>query len=390
MTKSAISARFIKLNLLSGVLFAAACLTEAPPVVSDASPARRRSFEIEIAQRYGWSDLKDSTRGLTETERMHSAGVIGRTAAIAEDKDGRVFVLDGDLKKIVIFDRDGTFRALIPGGYGRGPGEFVSARALALGPPGSVFVLDESLLRVTEFSIDSGTYRRDFRVPVSNPTQMRYSDGKLYILRPAAEAADRRAITILDAETGSAQGSAALFAEQDRNLTAFGGFGMLGATPDQQVLVAMPAPSRWMAITDTSETVYGDHLFPASRGLFTRRLRRNGETGPTVRSVPEQGLGVAGMVDGRTVVYYMVRNDIDRETGIVTPRPDASQILLDVYSPPPDRVYLGSAQLVMDSVNVWGHLTPTHTPGELLFSNFGLTPGATRVRLVNTNGATGG
>jgi hypothetical protein len=72
---------------------------------------------------------------------------------VAIDEAGTPYVLDGDLKQVKVFDREGGELYAI-GGPGRGPAQLDDPVGLALGPRGFVYVLDKGRSAVRIFGRD--------------------------------------------------------------------------------------------------------------------------------------------------------------------------------------------------------------------------------------------
>ena len=62
-------------------------------------------------------------------------------AALAEDAQGRILVLDNQARELRIFDAQGTHLRTV-GGRGGGPGEFQTPVGLALAPDGRIWIVD--------------------------------------------------------------------------------------------------------------------------------------------------------------------------------------------------------------------------------------------------------
>ncbi|MBW3553430.1 MAG: 6-bladed beta-propeller, partial [Gemmatimonadetes bacterium] len=138
---------------------------------------------------YGWAALADSTRSLSELERLYEGAVLGNPTAIAEGRDGRVFVLDAGFKKVVVFSREGEFEGVITGGAGEGPGEFQFPNQIVLGPGRDLWISDLHLQRISRFSQD-GELLATIPVPSAvSPRMLTMSatDSALYAVRHARD-----------------------------------------------------------------------------------------------------------------------------------------------------------------------------------------------------------
>lgn len=64
-------------------------------ILAHRAPAQTApALQIQKIASYGWSDLSDSTRPLTVTERKLGAGMLGSASGAVEGPDGLVYVLD--------------------------------------------------------------------------------------------------------------------------------------------------------------------------------------------------------------------------------------------------------------------------------------------------------
>lgn len=84
----------------------------------------------------------------------------GSILAVAVAPDGRIHVLDGLAQEVRIFDRQGRFLHAV-GKPGRGPGEFLGAEGLILGPGGVVTVVDPRNARFSQFD-GAGQFIADY------------------------------------------------------------------------------------------------------------------------------------------------------------------------------------------------------------------------------------
>ncbi len=134
-------------------------------------------------QRYGWETPEGPTRSATLGQRRSGGAMLSRVADMAEAADGALYVLDGDLAKVVVFNTDGSLRRIIGNGKGEGPGEFIGPNSLSLSNAGEVFVLDLRLGRVTVFDT-AGPVTRTIPIGLSGPLQVRVGHDSMYIVGP--------------------------------------------------------------------------------------------------------------------------------------------------------------------------------------------------------------
>jgi hypothetical protein len=102
----------------------------------------------------------------------------GSIRSVASDSQGRIFVLDGMVEEIRVFEPTGAYSHSI-GRRGRGPGEFSGASALDVGRGDTLTVLDDGLMRFSVFESDGtlvANHRRDI-VGTGAPLRSSLSDG---------------------------------------------------------------------------------------------------------------------------------------------------------------------------------------------------------------------
>jgi hypothetical protein len=98
-------------------------------------PALRSMVLTEMAS-FGANDSPED-KGAT-------GPMLAQIADIAEDEEGRVYVLDAAFKKIVVFQSDGTYSHTILGGHGQGPSEFMHPTTVDV-QAGKVAVFDYAI-----------------------------------------------------------------------------------------------------------------------------------------------------------------------------------------------------------------------------------------------------
>ena len=87
---------------------------------------------------------------------------LGKPRAVVEVGDGHIHVLDSDWKQVFVFDSAGALRRRIGGGYGTGAGQMLLPVDMAVHDDG-LYVLDYELNRVTVFDRD-GRFDRVIRL----------------------------------------------------------------------------------------------------------------------------------------------------------------------------------------------------------------------------------
>jgi len=341
----------------------------APAPLPEPPPHRTEVFELQTIARYGWEDLSESIRPLSTVERDVGGGMFSRAIAIDVDRLNNVYVLDADYKKIVIFDPAGRLARVIVGGYGRGPGEFVEPREMAVGDNGEVFVLDVEADRVTEFD-SSGNYRRSFEVIEAQPVFIEMLDGNVVLSRSPRKSAPHT-LVVFDPSIGERIDSLVLADEQSIDLSWGGASGALGRGSLGSVIYMQGAPGVIHRIDSQGIDSIGRNLYPDSRTV-TRRI---GTT--DVPSAPVATRGIGTLPDGRYVVMYNEKTYVNNPQGHVVLK--SSEMFLDVLDE--SGAYLGSATLSTDDKS-WGKLVVAPN-GDLLFLVLdGLFMGVDRMRLI--------
>ena len=253
-------------------------------------------YRLVEEQSFGWAELGDSARPLTDVERKFSGGVLGLIRSVAEDRDGAVYVLDASFQKVVVFNADGSLKSVIRGGFGRGPGEFLNPRSLAVDTAGDIAVLDQALRRVTTFNA-AGSVITTFQVPGAGvPLQLMESGGRIMVRRH--ERAGTPTVLIFD-RTGTLIDSSMVADERDEEIGSFGEAGVLGKTQGDSVAYARVIPGQWRLLSDPTTEWRGRSLEPdAKGGVLT------GETGP-LRYFPLSVRGMVGLENGDILQFFM-------------------------------------------------------------------------------------
>lgn len=298
-----------------------------------------RVWSVEVLQAYGWPDLTEAHRALTERERRYAGGVLGEVAAIAIGPDSAVYVLDSGFQKVAVFNRDGTLRRLIFGGYGRGPGEFVFPRGLSVFSKGTVAVLDMTLDRITIFDT-SGSYRNSFQLPVSYPLGLfPAGSDELYVLQGFNARGPDNHILLVFSKDG-VQLRSELTADKREELFAEHGYlGAIGTLLNGRAIFAFASPGLWTLLDEGSAgPVAGRELFPKVQGTVVRNAR-----GDPIRRIQVGTVAVGSFDRDRVGIAYHRKRD-PSSAGSSPQPPDLILVSLD------------SLGVVRDSVNLTASL----------------------------------
>jgi len=90
--------------------------------------------------------------------------LFGDLNRVGFDAEGRIYVLDGDNQRVIVFDRDGSFVRQV-GKAGDGPGELRMPTDMAVAPDGTVIVQDMGHQAFVVFAPD-GSFVRNVRNPI--------------------------------------------------------------------------------------------------------------------------------------------------------------------------------------------------------------------------------
>lgn len=250
-----------------------------------AQSERNVRFALDTLQEYGWEEVSDAPRALSPAERKASGAVFSRPGTVREDAHGRVYVLDPEYKKVVVFDRDGGLKAVVLGGYGHGPGEFIRPTGLALGSDGSVFVYDRDNSSVTRFD-SLGTYRNRVRLALSNPVNFEYTGDLFWLTRMRIRGPGPTVFAFRP--DGKLADSTGVLSKQEANLAQFGELGALGRSRTGALLFATPTPSVWLDLSDKRRR--GVNWRPEARGeMVTLGQMQGRSTTVRTRSIVDLG-----------------------------------------------------------------------------------------------------
>jgi hypothetical protein len=243
-------------------------------------------------QRYGWEDLSGASRPLTAAERRLSGAMFANVGAVADGPDGALYVLDNQDLKVVVFNPDGTLRRVFAGTKGHGPGEFDRPRDIALTNAGEVYVLDQSLSRIEVFDT-SGVYRRTLILGTTSPLFVVPAADRIYVVGPILGA--RPVVTGFDT-AGVARDRLVV---PPADMAPFGRAGeayRIGVTLNGAPVVVFPEPGVWAPLANPAQRM--GHALVADN-----RVRQR--PGRTTYTAPASTRGFGELHDGRFLIYYM-------------------------------------------------------------------------------------
>lgn len=244
--------------LLLLALALAGCRDEASPPHQVGSSG----YGLVETGRFGWGELSDSTRPMTDRERLFMGAVLGNPTSIVEGAAGEVYVLDAAFQKIVVFSAEGHFLRLIVGGRGRGPGEFEFPIGLTFGPGGDLWAFDMHLQRISRFSTD-GRLIAILPVPSTITPRMMRLAATQELLYGVRHARDSIAMVVAFDSTGRVVGELNAPTSED---IRFGGprlLAALGSGADGAIITAHTDVGTWSRIEGVSQGVRrGVSFFP--------------------------------------------------------------------------------------------------------------------------------
>lgn len=304
-----------------------ACTEARDP--ADAATALEE-YSLVVAQRFGWNELSDSTRPMTDRERLFSGAVLGRPTSILVDDIGNVFVADGGFQKIVVFSPDGDFLRLFIGGDGKGPGEFGLPGPVVFGPRGDLWVFDFWLQRLTRFST-GGRLIGTMPVPASITPRMLEFAATPEILYGKKFARDSVALLVAFDTLGNTLGEFVDPTADDvrfsrgRSLAA-----ALGTTSDpHELIIAYPDVGTWSRIRGlTVDERRGAPLFPGA----VPWPHTGSIYGITTIRVAAQAMNTGAFADGTTYIRFRDFQNTDDPSNPIERMAlyDSTGVLLDV------------------------------------------------------------
>ncbi|PIQ11685.1 MAG: hypothetical protein COW71_00090 [Ignavibacteriales bacterium CG18_big_fil_WC_8_21_14_2_50_31_20] len=105
---------------------------------------------------------------------------ISEPVALTVYKD-KLYVLDKDENKILVFkSSDGSYLFAF-GESGNSAGKFDSPNDITADPEGNIYIADQENGRINIYTND-GIFRNQFKIPITLPYKLSYSDNRLYIL----------------------------------------------------------------------------------------------------------------------------------------------------------------------------------------------------------------
>ncbi len=219
-------------------------------------------LRIEKIASYGWSDLSDSTGPLSVNDRRLGAGMLGAAGGAVEGRNGSVYVVDPLNNKVVIFDKNGSFRHAF-GRDGEGPGEFRNASRIVAGSDGSIYVWDFRLKRISHFTAD-GQNLSQLVVPLAPPgVDFVIGNDRVWFVKLLLKRGF--AVRAFDLATGVVADSFAPIGDDDVAMHSTGNPGAITGTSTGAIVYAGPYPGILRIWAGGTTRTVGTNRFPAAR-----------------------------------------------------------------------------------------------------------------------------
>ena len=268
--------------LAGGMLLTAGRRTPAPAVVQT-QQHRVTRFALEEVQTFGAPGLDAQ-----KTRARAGGDILVAIAAIAEGRDGALYVLDQSYKKVVVFDPGGKLRRVVLGGHGQGPGEFMFPTAMDLTSDGRLAVFDYGLNRVTFFD-SSGTFSHS--VVTDRAKDVVVTDDTIW----GSGMPGRDHMVWAYPASGGARRWEIVVDRAHRSFDPTGAVARLGRGAQRELLVADDRPGIWYTRTGGAFTRRGLELFPGARFAML-----DGIAVP-----PASTIGIGTLEGGRIAIAYV-------------------------------------------------------------------------------------
>lgn len=186
------------------LLLAGAVACDRPRAASAAGGADVLGIEVSVP---GWRLERAATiQGESESPEQ----LLFNVGAVAEDPEGRIYVLNTGDQRLAVYDAHGRFQRLI-GKRGKGPGEFTSLRSVAAVGPW-LYVLEQVPARILRFRRADGVFVDNLELEAKAliPNRMAVArDGRVAVefrqmaVGPYENRAARPLVAMVDTATGA-------------------------------------------------------------------------------------------------------------------------------------------------------------------------------------------
>jgi hypothetical protein len=260
-------------------------------------------LHIDHVATYGWAELSDSTTPLSVNDRRLGAGVLGAVNGAVEGRDGAVYVVDPRSNKVVIFDKNGRYRAAF-GGEGEGPGEFRTASRISTGRDGSIYVWDPRLKRISRFTPEGQSISQLVLPAAPSSVDFAVVNDRAWFLRLVLKRG--LAMRAFDITIGAAADSFAQLTPAEIAMHSTGNPGAITGTSRGDVVYAGPYPVDLRIWTGGTMRTAGTNRFPDAQVYTTK---------DGIHYAPASVRSLAARPDGSYAVVYSTRSI----TGETTP-----------------------------------------------------------------------
>lgn len=289
------------------------CDSRAPGAATQGSDLHKLvpGIHVDCLRSFGWEEIGDSSRTLTEEERKSGGGVLGIVIAISEGPDGSLYVLDRQFHKVVRFSEDGEFAELVVAGFGQGPGEFLRPGGLAVSDAIEILVVDRGLGRLSVFD-RRGELLRSIPLPRPQVLDIAQSPRGVF-LRVWSRSVGSVQVLRINEVRGEILGELLVASQRDAHFGSFGESGAIGIDPAGNAVYAHPSPGLWTVLGGPDAGLRGEELFPRARGVTLPR-----PNGAEARASPVGTRGIAVWEDGRVAILHFHREWTDARRAELT------------------------------------------------------------------------
>lgn len=265
-------------------------------------------FEIEKEWVLGDSLL--NTEDKNESEEPIN---FGRISSLAISDDKKVYILDSDLKQIVIFDSLGNYKRKIFGGYGRGPGEFELPLSIDIDQDGVLSVYDYNSRRLSFFREEDGEFLTSKTISVPSKFVINLKDKII----AAILAARNHAVAVFPKPEGEIEYLLEL-SERDLEFSGDGAVYVLGRYSNNEVLIAAQTPGVWYLMNEEGIQKHGEELLPNRKARSYRNLG--------IIANPAYTIGIGKLPNNNIAIAWYELTFFEDEA------PEISSYYIDIFS----------------------------------------------------------
>jgi hypothetical protein len=250
------------------------------------------AHKLVPVQRYGWASADEGKRPITPAERALSGARLGNVGGIVEGVDGALYVLDNLALKVVVFNRDGSLRRVF-GPKGAAPGALDYPRSIALSDAGELFVLEQTLSRITVFDT-AGAFKRTITLGIKDPLHLLITHDRVYVDRVGQPG--QASVLGYDLKGALVDKLIVPTAEEEAFARAGQAYALARAR-NGAALIAYPNPGTWSSLSDPGKRF--------GRAIVANNTIWQHPTDKSVLVAPASMRGFGEMENGTRLIYFM-------------------------------------------------------------------------------------